>query len=106
MKICLKNKKLLVVILLFVIMMVYILHNLYIIYIPNPLEKISDEEYCEVDADCVPDRLCHATKVINKNYLSQQGNGAACTLDCVTILDCGRGKPVCKFNKCTIQRIW
>lgn len=95
-----------ILILFFLILITYALHNLYIIYIPNPFEDVSEEEYCEKDSDCAPDQLCHATKAINKKYAPKLGGGTACTLDCVTILDCGRGKPICRFNKCVIQRQW
>ncbi len=103
-----KTKNLLNIgIILFIVsvLILYILHSSYILYIPNPLQKISEKEYCEKDSDCAPERLCHATKVVNKKYVLPLENETGCTLDCETILDCGRAKPVCRYNKCVIQRV-
>jgi len=99
-------KKILIFTLLVITLILFSLQQFYIIFIPNPLKEISSQIYCEKDEDCVPDRLCHPTKVVNKEYALPQENETGCTLDCKTILDCGRAKPVCRFNQCAIRRVW
>tara|TARA_Y100000310_G_C20695063_1_gene825087 strand:- start:3447 stop:3719 length:273 start_codon:yes stop_codon:yes gene_type:complete len=62
--------------------------------------KEVDENYCEVDSDCVPDKCCHAsscTNVANKPDCSE----SFCTLSCEPgTLDCGQGSCGCVNNKC------
>lgn len=102
----LQNKKLLFVLLLLFIAILFTIHQLHIFFIPNPLKEIPPQIHCEKDEDCVPERLCHPADVVNKKYILPQENETGCTMDCRTILDCGRAKPVCRFNQCIIQRWW
>lgn len=66
-------------------------------------KEIPPEKYCEKDEDCVPNKRCHPTEVVNQNYQLPPENETGCTQDCRTILDCGRAKPVCRFNQCVIK---
>ncbi len=64
--------------------------------------RIDDHMKCTSDQECVPATCCHATEVVNKNF-SPNCSGRMCTMSCETILDCGRGKPVCNDGFCDID---
>lgn len=64
----------------------------------------ADYQVCEKDTDCVPNSSCHPTMAINKKY-RKEDKGVMCTMDCRTILDCGRGEIKCEKNKCVVKDI-
>ncbi len=67
-------------------------------------EDIPPEEYCKFDWDCMPDACCHATGVINKNYMPYC-SGMICSAECApNTLDCAQGEIKCIKHRCTI--IW
>lgn len=76
----------------------------------EPSEKINEgndlmeQNVCTVDGDCVADKCCHATGVVNKEF-APDCSDAMCTMSCETVLDCGRGKPVCDGGVCGIEVI-
>ena len=64
--------------------------------------KAEDNKSCIVDEDCVPVACCHAAEVVNKEFAPNCDN-KMCTMSCETVLDCGRGKPVCNDGVCEIE---
>lgn len=61
----------------------------------------ADLQSCENTEDCVPETECHPTRAINVKY--RKGvESMFCTMDCRTILDCGRGEIKCLEGKCTV----
>ncbi|MBI1935599.1 dienelactone hydrolase family protein [Candidatus Woesearchaeota archaeon] len=60
------------------------------------------EDYCEKDSDCVPDKCCHPSKLVNKKF-APKCDGAICTAVCSGPLDCRQWKAICKNNVCTVD---
>ncbi|HIP49910.1 MAG TPA: hypothetical protein EYG99_00490 [Candidatus Pacebacteria bacterium] len=64
--------------------------------------KVVEKKECISDEDCVPATCCHATETVNKDS-APNCDGMMCTMSCETILDCGRGKPICNNGVCEIE---
>lgn len=59
---------------------------------------------CVADEDCVPATCCHPTQVVNKQF-APNCRAIMCTMSCETVLDCGRGMPVCNNGTCEVKKI-
>ena len=60
------------------------------------------DDSCETVKDCVAESDCHPTRAINKKF-RKTSKGVMCTMDCRTLLDCGRGEIKCEEKKCVVR---
>ncbi|MEN8252408.1 MAG: hypothetical protein ABFQ53_02415 [Patescibacteria group bacterium] len=67
-----------------------------------PTSSNDDEKTCVTDDDCVAATCCHATDVVNKDS-APDCEGQMCTMSCESVLDCGRGEPVCNDGVCEVK---
>ncbi len=66
----------------------------------NVPSKISQEDVCSSDAECVPSSCCHPTSCVTKNK-APICTGIRCTQVCSPgSLDCGQGSCGCLNKKC------
>lgn len=75
----------------------------YVEYIQNevPLVYLA-QHMCQTADDCVPNKHCHPTDYVNKNYGPEPDDQVVCTDVCQGPIDCGAGYPVCEDNLCKI----
>jgi len=59
------------------------------------------EDYCENDSDCVPNKCCHPSRLINKKF-APNCDEAICTAVCSGPLDCRKWRYLCHNNTCTV----
>ena len=81
-------------------MLIQVLLALSITAFADSSAKPSDYYSCKSAEDCAPNRSCHPDEAINKKYASTEA--VMCTMDCRTILDCGRGEIKCENSKCVV----
>jgi hypothetical protein len=96
------NKKLLIVIIVFILILGIILFSISRNNPINPSQPTVIE--CSVDSDCVPDSCCHAFKCVSIDRKPDCKN-KLCTADCESLLDCGMGKCSCIENKCMVVKL-
>ncbi len=73
---------------------------MFLLYFIKQSMLISDQYYCEVDEDCVPEQCCHPSSCINRAY-APNCKGVICSMECRPgTMDCGQGYCACIKNKC------
>ena len=74
-----------------------------IMFRPVDVSNIPKELVCASDADCVPEKECHAASCINSDF--KEGIDMFCTLECAPgTMDCGQGSCACVNHRCEV--IW
>ncbi len=86
-------------IILILIIITIVIYQLYLV------KEVPPEKYCEMDTDCVPNKCCHPTELINMKYapVCDEDNFCSIAIEDVTKMDTKSWKPLCQRGICEVQ---